>query len=61
MHLGNCVWISNPEAESYISYCEQKNQFFLEKFHVNELKNSMGLWIIEGLDVNDGSSVIKFF
>ncbi|KRW98642.1 hypothetical protein PPERSA_00230 [Pseudocohnilembus persalinus] len=58
IYLGNCVWISFPQKDTYFTYDSLHKIVKLEKRMDREYNNSLGLFILEGQKQNDGGKVI---
>lgn len=49
IYRGDCVWLTYPENDSYLSFNQNSSKKFkLEKFRGTEYRNNTGIWVVEG-------------
>ena len=61
IYYGDYVWIYFPELSEFWTFNQKESSLILKDFDEDNDKYSMGLWIIEHENSNDGSVVYNLF
>ena len=58
IYYGDQVWICFSEFNEFMTYNMKESNLILKDFSENNAKYSMGLWVIEHENGNEGSQVL---